>query len=128
MAGRGTDILLGAGVAERGGLHVIATERNDAGRIDRQLFGRCGRQGDPGSCELLLSLEDDLLRDRRGNRLLTLLTTLLRRETPGAERIALAALRLAQRARERRHRALRRSLLRLETRLGQLLAFSGRME
>ena len=128
MAGRGTDILLGAGVAEHGGLHVIATERNDAGRIDRQLFGRCGRQGDPGSCELLLSLEDDLLRDRRGNRLLTLLTTLLRRQTPGGQRIALAALRLAQRARERRHRALRRSLLRLETRLGQLLAFSGRME
>ena len=128
MAGRGTDILLGAGVAERGGLHVLATEQNDAGRIDRQLFGRCGRQGDPGSCELQLSLEDDLLRDRRGGRLLTTLATLLRRGTPGAERIALAALRLAQRGRERRHRAMRRGLLRLETQLGRLLAFSGRME
>jgi preprotein translocase subunit SecA len=62
MAGRGTDIRLGAGVAELGGLHVIATERNDAGRIDRQLFGRAARQGDPGSCEVQLSLEDDLLR------------------------------------------------------------------
>ena len=128
MAGRGTDILLGAGVAELGGLHVIATERNDAGRIDRQLFGRCGRQGDPGSCEVQLSLEDDLLRDQKGGRPLLLLGALLRRGVPGAESLALLFLRLAQRSRERRHQALRRSLLRLETRLGRLLAFSGRME
>ena len=58
MAGRGTDIRLGPGVAERGGLHVVATERSEARRIDRQLKGRCGRQGDPGSFEMLLSLED----------------------------------------------------------------------
>ena len=128
MAGRGTDILLGRGVAERGGLHVIATGRNDAGRIDRQLFGRCGRQGDPGSCELQLSLEDDLLRDLHGGRTLATLGALLRRGTPGAGWLALAALRLAQRTRERSHRTMRRSLLRLETRIGQLLAFSGRME
>ena len=49
MAGRGTDIKLGAGVAELGGLHVILTEMHDAARIDRQLSGRCGRQGDPGT-------------------------------------------------------------------------------
>jgi preprotein translocase subunit SecA len=49
MAGRGTDIKLGRGVAQLGGLHVIAAERNESGRIDRQLFGRCARQGDPGS-------------------------------------------------------------------------------
>jgi preprotein translocase subunit SecA len=60
MAGRGTDICLAAGVAERGGLHVIATERHEARRIDRQLFGRCGRQGDPGSYESFVSLEDAL--------------------------------------------------------------------
>ena len=128
MAGRGTDILLGAGVTELGGLHVIATERNDAGRIDRQLFGRAARQGDPGSCEVQLSLEDDLLRDQKGGRPLLLLGALLRRGVPGAESLALLFLRLAQRSRERRHQALRRSLLRLETRLGRLLAFSGRME
>ena len=58
MAGRGTDIRLGAGVAELGGLHVLATQRAAAARIDRQLSGRCARQGDPGSCELLLSVED----------------------------------------------------------------------
>ena len=48
MAGRGTDIRLGEGIAERGGLHVICTEMHDAARVDRQLIGRCGRQGDPG--------------------------------------------------------------------------------
>ena len=61
MAGRGTDIRLAPGVAELGGLHVIATERHDARRIDRQLFGRCGRQGDPGSCEAIVWLEDELI-------------------------------------------------------------------
>ena len=61
MAGRGTDIKLGPGVAERGGLAVILTERHSARRIDRQLFGRAGRQGDPGSAQCILSIEDDLL-------------------------------------------------------------------
>lgn len=61
MAGRGTDIQLGAGVAALGGLHVIATERSDARRIDRQLFGRCARQGEPGSAQAFVSLEDELI-------------------------------------------------------------------
>jgi preprotein translocase subunit SecA len=60
MAGRGTDIRLGQGVAERGGLHVILTEYHESRRIDRQLFGRCARQGDPGSCEAIVSLEDEI--------------------------------------------------------------------
>ena len=62
MAGRGTDIKLGQGVAEAGGLHVLATERHEARRIDRQLRGRCARQGDPGSSHFFISLEDDLMR------------------------------------------------------------------
>ncbi len=62
MAGRGTDIVLGSNVAFCGGLHVIGTERHEARRIDNQLRGRCGRQGDPGSSRFFLSLEDDLLR------------------------------------------------------------------
>ena len=62
MAGRGTDIKLGSGVAEVGGLHVIGTERHEARRIDRQLRGRCARQGDPGSSHFFISLEDDLMR------------------------------------------------------------------
>jgi len=61
MAGRGTDIKLGEGIADKGGLHVILTEIHDAARIDRQLVGRCGRQGDPGTFRYYLSLEDDIL-------------------------------------------------------------------
>jgi preprotein translocase subunit SecA len=60
MAGRGTDIKLGRGIAELGGLHVLATERHEAGRIDRQLFGRSARQGDPGSARAIVCLEDEL--------------------------------------------------------------------
>ncbi|HDG98180.1 MAG TPA: preprotein translocase subunit SecA, partial [Desulfobacterales bacterium] len=62
MAGRGTDIVLGDGVRELGGLHVLGTERHESRRIDNQLRGRSGRQGDPGSSRFYLSLEDDLLR------------------------------------------------------------------
>jgi preprotein translocase subunit SecA len=62
MAGRGTDIKLGPGVADVGGLRIIGTERHEARRIDRQLRGRAGRQGDPGSTRFYLSLEDDLMR------------------------------------------------------------------
>ncbi len=61
MAGRGTDIMLGEGVAELGGLHIIGTERHEARRIDNQLRGRSGRQGDPGSSQFFLSLEDELM-------------------------------------------------------------------
>ncbi len=62
MAGRGTDIVLGPGVADKGGLHVVGTERHEARRIDNQLRGRCARQGDPGSSKFFISLEDDLMR------------------------------------------------------------------
>jgi preprotein translocase subunit SecA len=62
MAGRGTDIKLGPGVRDSGGLHILGTERHEARRIDRQLRGRSGRQGDPGSSQFFLSLEDDLMR------------------------------------------------------------------
>jgi preprotein translocase subunit SecA len=62
MAGRGTDIVLGSGVAASGGLHIIGTERHESRRIDNQLRGRAGRQGDPGSSKFYISLEDDLMR------------------------------------------------------------------
>jgi preprotein translocase subunit SecA len=62
MAGRGTDILLGPGIAARGGLHIVGTERHESRRIDNQLRGRAGRQGDPGSSQFFLSLEDDLMK------------------------------------------------------------------
>jgi preprotein translocase subunit SecA len=63
MAGRGTDIKLGQGVADRGGLFVLGTERHEARRIDRQLRGRCARQGDPGGSRFYVSFEDDLMRN-----------------------------------------------------------------
>jgi len=69
MAGRGTDIKLGKGVVEAGGLHIVGTERHDSRRIDRQLRGRAGRQGDPGSSKFFLSIEDDLMRLFGGDRL-----------------------------------------------------------
>src|SRR5699024_9811103 len=61
-AGRGTDIMLGEGVDELGGLHIIGTERHESRRIDNQLRGRAGRQGDPGSSRFFISLEDELMR------------------------------------------------------------------
>lgn len=69
MAGRGTDIVLGEGVVENGGLHILGTERHESRRIDNQLRGRAGRQGDPGSSRFYLSLEDDLLRIFGGERI-----------------------------------------------------------
>src|SRR5205085_3676888 len=62
MAGRGTDIKLGPGVKEAGGLAIVGTERHDSRRVDRQLRGRAGRQGDPGTSQFFVSLEDDLMR------------------------------------------------------------------
>jgi preprotein translocase subunit SecA len=71
MAGRGTDIRIDSEVAEVGGLHVIGSEMHQSSRIDRQLFGRCGRQGDPGSVRQFISMEDDLLDQAFGRRAAT---------------------------------------------------------
>ncbi|MBN2424688.1 MAG: preprotein translocase subunit SecA [Calditrichaceae bacterium] len=76
MAGRGTDIKLGAGVAQSGGLAILGTERHESRRIDRQLRGRSGRQGDPGSSVFFLSLEDDLLRLFRSDRIASVMDRL----------------------------------------------------
>ncbi len=75
MAGRGTDIKLGAGVVEKGGLYILGTERHESRRIDRQLRGRAGRQGDPGTTKFFISLEDDLMRLFGGDRV----TNIMRR-------------------------------------------------
>jgi preprotein translocase subunit SecA len=76
MAGRGTDIVLGEGVVALGGLHVLGTERHESRRIDNQLRGRSGRQGDPGSSRFYLSLEDDLLRIFGGERISSIMSRL----------------------------------------------------
>ncbi|MBI3019139.1 MAG: SEC-C domain-containing protein, partial [Deltaproteobacteria bacterium] len=76
MAGRGTDIVLGTGVAQAGGLHILGTERHESRRIDNQLRGRSGRQGDPGASRFYLSLEDDLMRIFGSERISKVMTTL----------------------------------------------------
>jgi preprotein translocase subunit SecA len=128
MAGRGTDIHLGPGVAGLGGLHIIVTESNDARRIDRQLHGRCGRQGDPGSNESIISLEDDLLQSYLNSTLRRFFGWLIRNDRLAAQRLGLIAKCFAQAARERRDFHIRRDLLQVEEQLDRLLAFSGKME
>jgi preprotein translocase subunit SecA len=128
MAGRGTDIRLAPGVAELGGLHVIATERHEARRIDRQLFGRGGRQGDPGSHEAMVSLEDEMLAVH-GRGLVSWFARLtLSRFGPVGRWAGRRAARLAQRRAERLHQRARRDLLKLDEQLESTLAFSGKGE
>jgi preprotein translocase subunit SecA len=127
MAGRGTDIRLAPGVAERGGLHVIATEEHEARRIDRQLFGRCGRQGDPGSHELFVSLEDEII-TVYASRLWRWLGTFLVYYIPYTRMIGACIVCRAQRRAERLHARIRRDLLTMDEHLETALAFSGRHE
>jgi len=129
MAGRGTDILLAPGVADLGGLHVVASERHEAGRIDRQLFGRCGRQGDPGTCEALVSLEDELVTVYTGRLARRVAISLLTNPIGQAgTRIVRALFFWAQNRAERLHCRMRRDLLRADEQQGDRLAFAGRQE
>jgi preprotein translocase subunit SecA len=126
MAGRGTDIKLGRGVAELGGLHVIATERHEAGRIDRQLFGRAARQGDPGSAQAIVSLEDELVR-----RHAPLTSASLRRRYGQTDRAISSPLTrrvfdAAQRRAERHALRQRKAVLRTDDWLDEYLGFAGR--
>jgi len=102
MAGRGTDIKLGPGVAEAGGLHVICTELHDSARIDRQLVGRCGRQGDPGTVRQYMSLDDDVIRTGYGPEMADKMEA-LGKSNPKAAQGYVNLLKRAQRKVERRH-------------------------
>ena len=128
MAGRGTDIRLAPGVADAGGLYVLATSRHEARRIDRQLSGRGGRQGDPGSFQTIMSLEDDLVKEYFGD----ILTGLFKRWGKGGKPLPLwlgkPIVGFAQSSAERHHSRIRRELLKLDDNLGDMLAFSGRTE
>ncbi len=128
MAGRGTDIKLANGVDLLGGLHVIATEPHAARRIDRQLFGRCGRQGDPGSCELFASLEDEMLSPICTGTLFGVALTNFVMSFSSWYRGRQLLISLAQRRVERRHRQMRSELLAFDEMLQQTLAFSGQRE
>jgi len=126
MAGRGTDIRLGNGVAGRGGLHVIVAECNESSRIDRQLFGRAARQGDPGSARLYMSLEDEVVRRFIPRPARLLIGAQLRGRLPGAGLQATGAARLAQALAQRLAAARRRSVLRMDTWLDDSLSFARR--
>jgi len=126
MAGRGTDIKLGRGVTDVGGLHVLGTERHEAGRVDRQLFGRSARQGDPGSAQMFVSLEDELVR-RHAKRA----SAMLRGRYGKTDREISSTLTrrvfdVAQKRAERHALKQRKSVLRTDDWLDEYLGFAGR--
>ena len=128
MAGRGTDIVLGAGVREHGGLHVICCQHNASGRIDRQLQGRCARQGDPGSVETILSLEDTLISRYWPAWLRAVLSPQAGSGRPLATRIGRLLAYLPQQFEERRQRNERKALLANDKQADRRLSFAGRGE
>lgn len=112
MAGRGTDISLGEGVAELGGLAIIGTERHESRRIDNQLRGRAGRQGDPGSSQFFLSLEDDLLRIFGGDNIKSFMEKMgLEEDEPINSRMVSNAIQKAQKRVEARNFDIRKYVL-----------------
>ncbi len=112
MAGRGTDIVLGEGVAELGGLHIIGTERHESRRIDNQLRGRAGRQGDPGSSRFYLSLEDDLMRIFAADRISGLMKRVgMEEDEPIEHNLISKAIENAQRRVEAQNFNMRKQLL-----------------
>jgi preprotein translocase subunit SecA len=139
MAGRGTDIMLGAkrsqsgitptpSVAKLGGLHVIALSRNESRRIDRQLYGRCARQGDPGSTEAILSLQDPALANFYSSAMLKMMVSLCPGDKPIPKFIGNIILRLPQQKNEKEQRRIRKLLLKQDRHLQRILAFSGKFE
>lgn len=112
MAGRGTDIILGKGVTEVGGLHIIGTERHESRRIDNQLRGRAGRQGDPGSTQFFVSLEDDLMRIFGSDKVKTMMETLgLPDDTPITHSLITRSLEQAQKRVESQNFDIRKHLV-----------------
>ncbi|MBQ8700183.1 MAG: preprotein translocase subunit SecA [Acidaminococcaceae bacterium] len=112
MAGRGTDIVLGEGVAELGGLHILGTERHESRRIDNQLRGRCARQGDPGSSRFYLSLEDDLMRLFGSDKIKGMMDKLgMEEDEPIENKIVTSSIENAQKKVEERNFNIRKMVL-----------------
>lgn len=128
MAGRGTDIALSREVAERGGLHVILTEFHESKRIDRQLFGRCARQGDPGTHEAIVCLEDDVFLRHAGRVTRPLAAQFHDRVEPIPTTVAAALRWIAQQSAEWSNSHARRATLELDRRLDSALGFTGRLK
>jgi preprotein translocase subunit SecA len=125
MAGRGTDIQLHPAVREAGGLHVILTEYHESGRIDRQLFGRAGRQGDPGSYESIVALDDELFQRFVGKQLLRIVTIGVRLTRKVPPVIGRALKGYSQSGAERLHGHVRRMTLAEDHRWNKSLGFAG---
>jgi len=125
MAGRGTDIKLGRGIAAMGGLHVIATERHEAGRIDRQLYGRSARQGDPGSAQAVVSLEDELVRRHAPHLSAALVRRYGRTDREVSSPLTRRVFDAAQKKAERLALRQRKGVLRTDDWLDEYLGFAG---
>jgi len=128
MAGRGTDIKITDEVTGLGGLHVIVACCNEARRIDRQLYGRCARQGDPGSYEIILSLDDELVGRCSSGKLIRVMKQYAAADGPLCQFFNRMLVRKAQRRMERRHRIMRKALVKQEGESMRLLGFSGELE
>jgi preprotein translocase subunit SecA len=126
MAGRGTDIRLGRGVAELGGLHVIASERHEARRIDRQLFGRCARQGDPGSAQAFSGLDDELIQKNARSLAVALARYGCKPEVEVSSAFSRRGVDWAQKRAERIARRQRQNLLRADHWIDEHLGFAGK--
>jgi preprotein translocase subunit SecA len=128
MAGRGTDIALGPGVYELGGLHVIALNSNESRRIDRQLYGRSARQGDPGSVEAILSLEDPGFSQFYSSAMLKFMSQCCLGSKPMPDFLARIVLRLPQNTKEKQQRRQRKQVMDNDKQLGRMLSFTGKFE
>lgn len=120
MAGRGTDIVLGEGVAELGGLHILGTERHESRRIDNQLRGRAGRQGDPGSSQFFLSLEDELMRRFGSENIMNMMDKLgFEEDQPIESRMITKAIEQAQKRVEGNNFDIRKTVLQYDDVMNQ---------
>ena len=133
MAGRGTDIKLDAVAEAAGGLHVICCDKNESRRIDRQLFGRSARQGDPGSYKIICSLEDDGVIKYFSKFTLMLLRYRGKREIPEGQIVrfywlANTLIKVSQRIIEYHHRQIRKSMMKIDEKRESMLAFTGNSE
>jgi preprotein translocase subunit SecA len=124
MAGRGADIKLGKGVAELGGLHVVVSERHESGRIDRQLYGRCARQGQPGSVRTYGSLEDELVLQYGSKPLLKLVSRTISKNRPESNRLVEHLISLVQQKAERQAFRQRKFVMQTDDWLTDALSFA----
>ena len=133
MAGRGTDIKLDEAAKAAGGLHVICCEKNDSRRVDRQLIGRCARQGDPGSYKIICSIEDDAV-VKYFNKMTTILrkyrkkTKLATGNDVRPHVFSALIINLAQRLTEQYHHKIRQSMMKVDEKRESMLAFTGESE